>query len=76
METTFKTGDRLVSKVRAQGLGIGSAYVVVGVITKSTAFGAFVSYVLQPVDGGKNVVVQNGHLVLEKSDQVDGDERR
>lgn len=60
MQTRFKEGDAVRSRVDAQGMTKDAVYRVVLVEQLATPFGPFATYVL---NGGQ--VVKNGHLLLD-----------
>lgn len=60
----FKVGDKVRSRVDAQGLVKGRVYEVVQTAVQHTPFGGFTEYKL--VDGFFCGWVGNGHLVLER----------
>jgi len=69
MNTNFKKNQTVISKTSAQGLVRNEVYVVVEVLSQSTPFGTFVTYVLVDEAGNRKQVV-NGHLLLEAVSQA------
>ena len=71
MQTTFTQGDRVRSRVTAQGLVEGDLYEITCVSTYATVFGGYVTYYVRPVDSATEAAKQesfpigNGHLLLE-----------
>ncbi len=62
MGTTFEVGDRVRSRVNAQGLRQGEVYVVAATRTVYRFGGGYVTYTME---SGQEV--GNGHLVLERA---------
>jgi hypothetical protein len=62
--TAFHTGQIVKSRVDAQGLRKGAAYVVTKVLEEHYPFGTFVTYLVAD-DNSDTYAVGNGHLVLE-----------
>lgn len=62
-ETAHKVGDTVVSNVDAQGLKKGQQYTVVDV--EHGKWGT-VMYGVQPISGGEQLWIGNGHLLLNK----------
>ena len=71
MQTTFAQGDRVRSRVTAQGLVEGDLYEVAALSTYATVFGGFVTYFVRPLTSATEAAKQdllsigNGHLILE-----------
>lgn len=70
--TAFTQGDRVRSRVTAQGLVEGDLYDVTAVVERELGmFGTLVSYWLRPADSATRAakqtqyLVSNGHLLLE-----------
>ena len=59
----FRQGQTVRGLADVQGIYEGEFYWISEVITKSTAFGDFVTYILEDEDG-QEYAVGNGHLVL------------
>lgn len=60
--TAHKVGDTVVSSVDAQGLKKGQKYTVIAI---EHGVGGTVMYGVQPVTGGEQLWIRNGHLVLQ-----------
>lgn len=60
----FMVGQRVRSRVSAQGMRAGEELEVAAVARRSTPFGCFLTYRLRAADG-RELSVGNGHLVLE-----------
>lgn len=61
----FTEGQEVVANTTAQGMTAGEHYMVQGVEVFSTAFGDFVTYVLENYNGDV-LSVGNGHLLLSE----------
>lgn len=66
--TAFNVGDSVRARASAQGMEAGALYLVSSVDTKSTLFGNFVSYCLEPLTARNpaSAWVVNGHLLLDR----------
>ncbi len=67
--TTFTVGDRVRSRIDAQGMRADEEFVVAGVRVRATPWGDFVTYEVRNAAGGVTSVV-NGHVVLERAEEV------
>lgn len=63
--TRFQIGDRVRSRVNAQGLVAGHEYRVCDVLVRALPFGDYVTYVVRADDAAKDLHVGNAHLLLE-----------
>lgn len=63
-DAQFFKGDTVVANTSSQGMVKGEKYVVVEVEQEHTAFGNFVTYVIE--GNGKELAIVNGHLLLNK----------
>lgn len=62
--TAFNVGDRLVARMKAQGLELGSIYIVAEVHEQPTMFGTFVTYFVKPEGEERLLTIGNGHMLL------------
>lgn len=69
--TAHEVGAKVRSTVDTQGLKKGQEYTVVD--TEHGPFGT-VMYGVQPVTGGKQLWIANGHLLLQPVEQADEDD--
>lgn len=64
--TAFQVNDIIRASYTAQRLSAGKEYRVVEISENPTPFGNFVSYLLEPIDGGERIWIGNAHLLLSK----------
>src|SRR5437773_39542 len=66
--TAFAVGDvvELQGNRPLQELEPGVEYTVVAILTRSTAFGVFATYMLEREVGGMRIPVDNAHLLLRR----------
>jgi hypothetical protein len=62
--TAFSRGQRVRSRVDAQGLDKGQEYTLVDYSITPTPFGNFVYYIAES-DSGERFTVANAHLLME-----------
>ena len=67
--TAFAKGERVVSRVDAQGMTKGEAFTVVDTHTKWVLGMGFTTFFLKGADG-RVLPVGNGHLVLEAAPEA------